>query len=140
VTDSTLKPIVGIVVTTSPIYSSSASPSPRSLQRRRTFNRYNSVVFPALSYFAIALVNSSGKQKMKGWNTRPRINILISFFDHSSPDNHDTLVPIFAAQLSFPSTQELKAAPFPLHQIPFSRVSLKDEFWKLRRCCEYSFT
>merc|ERR1712093_763156 len=63
VTDSTLNPIVGIVVTTSPI-----------------FSLYKRVVFPALS--------------------SPRINILISFFDHSIPDNQDTLAPILNCVLS----------------------------------------
>jgi hypothetical protein len=51
VTDSTLKPIVGIVVTTSPIcvhiYQHISSPS---LGRKQTFSLYNSVVLPALSW------------------------------------------------------------------------------------------
>jgi hypothetical protein len=38
--------------------------------------------------------------------TSPRIKILISFFDHTSEDSHETLLPIL---LSGPSTRQLTA-------------------------------
>lgn len=39
-----------------------------------------------------------GEQRGKCANTKPKIRIRISFFDHSNPDNQDMLAPIFAGR------------------------------------------
>ena len=97
---STLNPIVGTVVMTSP-----------------TLSLYRSVVFPALSWQpqlapSLPLARHG---KARGWHTRPSIKMRISFLAHSMPDSHDTEAPIlyvYAAATGWPGAQSLRVPSF----------------------------
>jgi hypothetical protein len=88
-----LKPIVGIVVTTSPIYCLSISIS----LHRVLLGARPSVCITVLFYRHYpaerTLLASLLLNRVRRY-TSPKINILISFFAHSNPDIHETVAPI----------------------------------------------
>lgn len=106
VTDSTLNPMVGIVVTTSPICFNQHVISVQffimkqiTINHHHTFNRYRRVVFPALSYITQTRKVSPGVHALSRLplmiqRTSPRIRIRISFFDQSKFHSLDKEAPI----------------------------------------------
>lgn len=82
-------------------------------------------------------VSPATRRQGEGTNTRPKISIRISFFDHSNPDNQDMLAPILLAvpgrclASPFFSRVSLSQAPGPRSQ-PRRRVSIAHEIACLR--------
>ena len=70
-------------------------------QAERTLSRYNNVVLPALSYDAVSLASRNRRPPDRRHPTRPRINILISFFVNSRLENHDIELPMMNKMYRF---------------------------------------
>lgn len=91
VTDSTLNPIVGIVVTTSPICTACQQVSLRLELGVKRLSYFESVKKGCL---ASVVLDQNHQQREPGlWHmhlrTKPKISILISFFAHRRPESHD---------------------------------------------------
>lgn len=117
VTDSTLNPIVGIVVTTSPIYTQSVLMLVFSLglgDGPSTGRAMWSCRHYPTRCGLVLIVEEAGKDA----NTKPRISILISFFANINPDNHDMLAPILLDR----SWAGLSVLPFLSQRMPLLRT------------------